>query len=1172
MSDLVFAEAQRIHLLWGVLVLMIALAALERRGLLALDRFVAPAIQDRLVRRPSPLLRWMRLVLLTLSAIALVVALMRPQWGVEFVRSPQVGAEIMIALDVSRSMLSEDVVPNRLERAKAEIRDLLTYLQGDQVGLIAFAGRASVVCPMTPDFGFLRLVLDSVGPHSVSRGGTRLEEPIRKAIQGFGAAGDLSRVLLLITDGEDHDSFPVDAAKEAAEKGIQILAIGFGDEAGSPIMITDPQTGARTTLRDSDGRVVQSRLDGDLLRELALVTRGAYIPAGTGVLDLEGIFEAHIAPLMRATGEERGRTVRQEGFQWAVLAGLVCLLAGVLTYLPRGAVASATFATLLALGGSPELATAQTSTAGQDASQAPFVSDGDADTSASEASANPEGRAALEIPEEPRDAYNQALSRLAGGELDEAERLLQSARSRARGDGEARLAASFNLAWVEIRRAEAVMNEKPEEALDALHRAADWFREAIAIDDAHEPSRRNLEIVLHRALVLADEINKQDPKDVAQRLDDLIARQRDVAGAARQLSELSALPDVETESERLKALFKAAAVQARGVLSEARTLSEEVVAEVDAFDELAEETLTPEDQLRRAQLTGVIHYLHQARERLGQSRGQLRRRQGARAHRRAATALDLLKRARDQLREPVAILDQLLRDGTQIAGETRALLAAELALAPALGSDQPTAPPWLDADYLEGRQGALAARARELHMRLSAGLAQSEEGPPPEDPQQQKLLEQLRLAAPHLDRGAEEAERSRTLLAETDLGEAASAQASSLQALAEAREQFLDLKGLIEVAYGDQRRVDELLTVPAEDEAAAEVRIREFGSALEEIQTRNLERTRRMSGMIAEQVTALEAQREASAAAAPQPGQPQPTSPEQIEAELERLELADGVAALSEGAMQSAAEQLARLSEEDAALEDARDHVGTALRGLENLRRLFFTMVEHLRDAARRQVELGDAVEEGFGLAAGDPAALGAELGPLTARQDELAALTDQLAQALHEQSLQDPASFTQGGSGDPAADQAAAQAATDRLIKASEHVLEAADRMKDAGESMVTESPERDAIRPAQDDAVRALAQAIALLEPPQQDQQQSGDQGQQGPQQQQQQDGQGEQESQPQGAAQQAEQEEQEEQKADGRDPSQMLQSVRDKEAERHRRREGRRQQRYQTVEKDW
>ena len=180
-TSLHFASPELASLLWVWLGFAVLLVLLERRGSGALDRLVAGALQSRLVERPANWRRWLRVALLLLASLFMVLALMRPQWGLRFIATPRVGAEIMIALDVSRSMLADDTKPSRLERAKAEVTDLLSYLGQDHVGLIAFAGRASVLSPMTPDRSFLRLVLDNVGPHSVSRGGTNLAEPILRA-------------------------------------------------------------------------------------------------------------------------------------------------------------------------------------------------------------------------------------------------------------------------------------------------------------------------------------------------------------------------------------------------------------------------------------------------------------------------------------------------------------------------------------------------------------------------------------------------------------------------------------------------------------------------------------------------------------------------------------------------------------------------------------------------------------------------------------------------------------------------------------------------------------------------------------------------------------------------------------------------------------------------------
>ncbi|MED5262310.1 MAG: VWA domain-containing protein, partial [Myxococcota bacterium] len=329
-----FAEPDWALALWVVAFAVVLLLWLEQRGTRALDRLVSPALQARLVERPRRAQRVLRIILLGLSAVCLVLSLMQPQWGLRHVPVERSGAQIMIALDVSRSMLAEDVAPNRLARAKAEIVDLLEYLEGDQVGLIAFGGRATVLSPLTPDFGFLQLGLANAGPGSAGRGGTRLEEPLRKAIAGFagtdrGESAGSSRALILITDGEDHGSFPLDAAKAAAEAGILVIAIGIGNEEGSEVRITNPRTGARERLRDADGEVVLSRLDGDLLRRIAEETGGVYVPAGTATLDLDSIYREYIGPMTRGQFDPRGRVVRDELYPAFVILGLLFLLGSV---------------------------------------------------------------------------------------------------------------------------------------------------------------------------------------------------------------------------------------------------------------------------------------------------------------------------------------------------------------------------------------------------------------------------------------------------------------------------------------------------------------------------------------------------------------------------------------------------------------------------------------------------------------------------------------------------------------------------------------------------------------------------------------------------------------------------------------------------------------------------
>ena len=286
MHDFRFANPNWGHAIWLVIGIVALLLWLDQRGAVALNRFLSPAMQSRLALRSSSPRRWAAILCLGLAGACLVVALMRPQWGLTFHRTPRIGAQIMVCLDVSRSMLAEDTAPNRLERAKAEILDMLAFLEGDQVGLIAFAGKASVLCPLTPDFGFFRLILDDAGPHSVGLGGTNLSMPLRKALDGFRGDSEASRVVMLITDGEDHAQHAgdlEDVAKLAAERGIKVIAIGFGDEQGSRIEYTDPATGGRTKLRDADGNEVITRLDGETLRNLALMTEGGLYSRGHGI-------------------------------------------------------------------------------------------------------------------------------------------------------------------------------------------------------------------------------------------------------------------------------------------------------------------------------------------------------------------------------------------------------------------------------------------------------------------------------------------------------------------------------------------------------------------------------------------------------------------------------------------------------------------------------------------------------------------------------------------------------------------------------------------------------------------------------------------------------------------------------------------------------------------------
>jgi Ca-activated chloride channel family protein len=325
-----FARQQWVHLIWAALAIVIGLGALELRSRDALGRFLSPEMQRRLATRPSNARTMGRLALFGGALIAGVLALMRPQSGgveEDAVTLSQKSADVIVVLDVSKSMLAEDVAPTRLARAKIEIKNMAARLGGDRVGLVAFAGRAAMMCPLTPDHAFFDLAVDDVDTRSVSRGGTRIGDALRTAVRAF-PSGPGPKLIVLITDGEDHESFPLDAAEEAKKAGVHVVSVGLGSEAGAPLYVTDPQTGAKAPITH-DGQPVISKLDGETLRKIAVTTEGAYVPAGTSALDLESIVREHVQPIVRAELAAQKRVIPGERYPWFVLLSLIALLGAV---------------------------------------------------------------------------------------------------------------------------------------------------------------------------------------------------------------------------------------------------------------------------------------------------------------------------------------------------------------------------------------------------------------------------------------------------------------------------------------------------------------------------------------------------------------------------------------------------------------------------------------------------------------------------------------------------------------------------------------------------------------------------------------------------------------------------------------------------------------------------
>ena len=234
--------------------------------------------------------RW-KIVLIVVIFSILVFSLANPQIGTRLEEVKRTGVDIFIALDVSKSMLAEDITPNRLDKAKHEVGNFIEKLQGDRVGIIAFSGLAFVQCPLTLDYGAAKLFLNDVEVGNIPQPGTAIAEAIKTAMKSFTSRELKYKVLVLITDGEDHEEDPVEVAKEASKEGIIIYTIGMGSPQGAPIPEFDQYGRQVGYKKDKDGQIVTSKLDILTLEKIAFETGGKFYISTTGEVELDKILD-----------------------------------------------------------------------------------------------------------------------------------------------------------------------------------------------------------------------------------------------------------------------------------------------------------------------------------------------------------------------------------------------------------------------------------------------------------------------------------------------------------------------------------------------------------------------------------------------------------------------------------------------------------------------------------------------------------------------------------------------------------------------------------------------------------------------------------------------------------------------------------------------------------------
>ncbi len=309
-----FSNINMLWLIWAVPVMLLVCLWGFRKRKKILTEYASGKGISAISPNISPFRRWLKIILLMVVILLTAVSLAGPQYGFTWKKIDRRGVDLVIALDCSRSMLAEDIKPNRLKRAKREVLDLLGMLQGDRVGLVAFAGTAFLQCPLTLDYEGFNLFLGALNPDFLPVGGTDLAAAINTSVSAFNLEDATDKAIILITDGEATGESPLEAAKAAAKDGIKIFSIGIGAKDGAPI--PSPDGGF---VKDRKGNIVLSKLDEDTLKQLATVTSGAYVRSVAGDMGLDVIYKKYIRGTMKSAelGEQKSK-VFENRFQWVL--------------------------------------------------------------------------------------------------------------------------------------------------------------------------------------------------------------------------------------------------------------------------------------------------------------------------------------------------------------------------------------------------------------------------------------------------------------------------------------------------------------------------------------------------------------------------------------------------------------------------------------------------------------------------------------------------------------------------------------------------------------------------------------------------------------------------------------------------------------------------------------
>ncbi len=667
-----------------------------------------------------------------------------------------------------------------------------------------------------------------------------------------------------------------------------------------------------------------------------------------------------------------------------------------------------------------------------------------------------------------RDKYNEGVALLGKGSLDEAEKALLDARSQAGVDPELRFRAAYDLGSAYAADAEKVRTGKEPDlakALELEQQAVSWFSDAQRLEPKDKDTATNLAITRARVQAISDELRKGEGK-LEKRLDTVIAEQRSVLDGAREAWLAIKLAGGADPLAKQAPLAHLADVE-RGIVAEAGVIGDLADDEIDAIGKKPEDKRSEEEKVRVVQLKNLDAFLGDGRSKIAEARRKLQDLAAEEAVKKAEAALVALKRAREQLLDPITVLREIAADEARLMQDTAALTKVS-----SLTAASEPIPAWLEGKVQGDRQGAVRDRLEEVRARFAAGVSNLEQQVQPKDqngqsvagkpvdPKQAKLMERVAAALPSVIAASGAMDHARSDLIDKQLAKAADDERAALLALAKAIEEFADLKQTIDLAWEEQERTVKLL---GPEGAETPDRARETGEAVR----RNLGRIDRLKALVADDLAQLAQQ-------------PPDKDPKQAEAQKQALEQQKQQLEYAEKLRGEAAAEIAKL---DKALGDAKaDPIAPAKAAdakLTELRKLFFSVIEHLEQLIRDQ---GETHDQTAAAGADDDFARAPKLPGLIGREDEhgkmAKAITDALAAQADAAAKQPQQPQQQGPS------PKALSGAADEVRLAHNDMSDAQGTLtkaKDGKQSMTLDPATKSEAK-----AVEHLTNALKLLQPP--------------------------------------------------------------------------------------